>query len=334
MNKRGHTRTSSIMFNLWLGGAVYPFTAVREAAVKEYCRLRKAVARSVPIGWDPRASRETLTPRSRAAVLRGLNSGPDVITTLPPETLLQAAGTMLFAVEMPLESVFELFPAFGVPKSLIEEEKRDRALSSDLVLGLRTLAGLVADPAESAAAGETALAQADEETFLNIRDYTRVAPFVHRMLPALLSLVSAPTDTAGTTSAEAFLKVAQMMGTPEYRLLLFVLMVRRAQLKGDHGRGLGEFVRSVIVPVERLVGFIASDQGAQALLRRYAAGLDLGPGGSFATLLPILVDKHADPAVRPLARKIVRVLWRHGLSDLLQLRKTPRRRAVAGLLRD
>ncbi len=334
MKKRGHTRTSSIISNLWLGGATYPFTVVREAVMTEYRRMRKAVARPVPTGWDPRARREKLAPRSRDAVLRALGSGQDVIATLPPEPFLQAAGSMLFAVDLPLEAALELFPVFGVSKSLIEEGRQDGVLAADLDLGLSTLAGFVADPEESAVAGETALAQADEETFLNIRDYTRVAPFVYRILPAAMSLLLTPIDTVGTASADAFPKAAWMMRAPEFRLLHFAFMARRAQFKGDHGRGLGVLARSVIVPIERLVGFIASDQDAQALLRQCAAGLDFDTGGSFAALLPILVDGHADPGVRLLVRKIVRVLWRHGLSDLVQLRKARTQRAVGGLLRD
>jgi len=228
---------------------------------------------------------------------------------------------MLFGVELDQDSIFALFPLYGVPKTLIEEWKRQDPASSDLELGMRTFAGLAADPEDCEMSAEATLEETDEETFTNIRDFVRVAPWMYGMVPVVVSMMYSQTDNVGTTLRDGLTKVSRMLHDPSFRLLHFVLMVRRAQLKGDHGRGARAFARSVVRPLQQLMMFVASDKETQALLQEVVSYLGIEQQTPLVAALPMLAAKATDPVLRALARKLIRITRRHGLSDLLKLRK-------------
>ncbi len=321
MRKHGFTRTTAIMLHLWLGGAEYPFSSVRSAAVKEFRRLRKAVARPVPAGWDPRVEGEELSPRSYVAILKGLGSEETVFPTLSPEAILLLAGSMFFGVEPGQDTMFMLLSQYGVPKLLIEELKQQDTAVDDLELGKRTFAGLAADPEGCEISAEASLAEADKETFINIRDFARVAPWMYGMVPILVSIMYPQADNAGTPLGDGLAKANLMLQDPSFRLLPFVFMVRRAQLKGDHGRGAGVFSRAFLRPFRELVLFISSNEESQAMLREAITRLGIEPEALLSGELSVPPIERADPGLRTIARKFIRITWRHGLSDLLKLRK-------------
>lgn len=94
-----------------------------------------------------------------------------------PDLLFQVAGAALFGMEIDRDAILALFPNFGVPEPWVEEWKHNAFLFTDVDLGHRTFAGLVADPEETDAAAEGALHDVDEETFINVRDFVREAPY-------------------------------------------------------------------------------------------------------------------------------------------------------------
>lgn len=321
MKKRGFSRTHAIIFNLWLDGAVYEFPAVRTATVREFRRLRKVVSRRVPAAWDPRVEGKELAPRSRAAVLKGLGNEQSVFPVLSSETLLQFAGAMLFGAQMHQDTMLAMFRAYGMPETLIDELGRDDPVLVDLDLGLRTLAGLAADPDDSEIAAETALEDSDEETFANIRDYAREASLMYGMVPALVTVFFSPTHAENAVLRDICVNATEMLRDPSYRLLHFVLMVRRAQLKGDHGRGVGAFARLVLRPLRRLTVFVASDMETQSLLQRAAKRIGTEQEVPLSVVLSVLFARPIDPALRSIGWRLILTTWRHGLADLWKLRK-------------
>ncbi len=321
MKKRGFKRTNAIIFDLWLGGAACEFSDVRTAALGEFRRLRKAVSRRVPTTWDPRVEGEEMAPRSRAAVHRGLGSEQTAFPVFPSEAFLQLAGAMLFGVQTRTDVMLSLFPGYGVPEALIDELRSDELMLADLGLGLRALAGLAADPEESEFAAETALETADEETFTNIRDYAREASWMYGVVPVLMTMMYSQTRAESATLRHAFANATKVLGDPAFRLLHFVIMLRRAQLKGDHGRGIGTFARLLLRPFHRLMVFVSSDMETRTLLLKASKHIGIEQGAPLAIGLFAPPPRQVDPVLRAITWKLIRTTWRYGLSDLWKLRK-------------
>lgn len=324
LRKRGVRRTSAILFNLWLDGAGYQFSAVRAAARSEFRRSRKAISQRIPTAWDPRVEGAGLAPRSRAAVLRGLGSEQSAFPALPPDVVLQLASTMLFGAQMDRDEMFEIFPAYGFPKALIDELQRDDGVLSDLDLGGGVLAGLTADPEESDLTAEAALEDADEETFTNIRHFIREAPWMYSLLPALVAIFYPQAEAESAVLRDVYVNLTKMLHDPACRLLHFVFMLRRAQLKGDHGRGAGAFARLVLSPLRRLIVFVASDLETQALVQQVAKAVGIEQETPLPVVLSMFLAKRDDPALRSITRKLIRITWQHGLSGLWKLLKPPK----------
>jgi hypothetical protein len=324
IRKRGVTRANAIMFNLWLVGAEYPFSDVRRAAVKEYRRVRKTVARPLPADWDPRVQGKVLPPRSRRAALKGLGAGQSVspeVEQLPWEILQRIAGSMMFGEAMTPDTMRALVQGLGLPDEMITAWTQNELLAADFDLDRGTLTGLAADPDESEVAAEAALAEADEETFRNVRDYVRVAPWFSAVMPAAMSLVSVSAATLGPTLGNVLAKGAPLLRDPAHRLVLFAIMVRRAQLKGDQARGIGQFARFVLMSLRRLMCFMISNHDMQAMFRQAVAELAIDTNAPLPAAFSSLAVRGDDPVMRGWARKMVRAAWRHGLSDLWKLRK-------------
>lgn len=119
-----------------------------------------------------------------------------------------------------------------------------------------------------------------------------------------------------------------MLRNPHYRLLHFVIMVRRAQMKGDRGRGAAAFARAVLVPVRNLVAFIVSDEKTQALLQELSTYFGISQQTPLSAVVVAVATKGPDTTVRAIVWKLIRATWRHGLLDLWRLRKPLRRPMV------
>ncbi len=324
---RGFQRTSAIILDLWFKGATYPWPVVRQAAVREFHRLWRAIARSLPSGWDPRDGKE-LDSRSRAALLRDLGEEPPSLHGVPLDTVLEFVGAMRFGLTIRQNSVFELFSAFGLPGALIENPPHGGA-AADLDLNIRAFEGLAGDPDEIETAAETMLRTANEETFTNIREFAGVAPWMYSLLPIVASIVFPEGSSDNESLRGALTNASRMLRNPHYRLLHFVIMVRRAQIKGNRGRGAAALARAVLVPLRQFVVFIVSDAETRALLDELRAHLGISPQMSLSMVVPAMVAKGSDTTARAIVWKLIRTTWRHGLSDLWRLRKPLRPRAIA-----
>lgn len=144
------------------------------------------------------------------------------------------------------------------------------------------------------------------------------------MLPALITVFYPHTDAEGVTLRDAYADAAKMLCDPSYRLLHFVIMLRRAQFKGDHGRGIGALTRLILRPLRRLMVFVASDMETQELLRETAKHIGIQQEAPPSVLLSVLCTRRIDPVLRPIAVKLIRITWRHGLSDLWKILKPPK----------
>jgi len=236
-----------------------------------------------------------------------------------PDVVVQAASALLFGTEVPLGTMWALLRGFGVPEVLLEEGRGSDLSLAELGLGIQTLTGLAADPENSDNAAEIALGAADEETFANIRDFMQLAPWLYCLVPAILSLMASQPKSASIMPNTTFAAVARALRQSDYRLLHFVQMVRRAQIKGDHGRGAGAFARVVLRPARRLFLFISHDAETQALLSEGIVHLGNERLLSLDAIFDIIRAKQNDPVLRKIARQLIRTTWRYGLSDLRKL---------------
>ena len=150
---------------------------------------------------------------------------------------------------------------------------------------------------------------ADAVTFTNVRDWLRAYVWALTAVPPVLkSLIDLPPGMV-VVCRQASLPLE----SPTGRLLAFVVLLRRAYIKGDQGAGMGAVVRYILPPFRRLLGVLRNDREIQRL------ACDVIAAQGFNGIQR--ADMHAPVALTRQTRYLRRALWRHGLADLFRLER-------------
>ncbi len=255
LKQRGVTRRSAQIVTLWLGGADFPHERLRDALVSEYARLRKKAQRSIPIGWDTATNPVPRTPRKRQAVERvlGPKSPYGALDSAAMDALvaLMAGGLSGEPQRLdPTQATKVMLAPLGLGDMTMTDDFVRFTANDDIRIE-DAMAGLIANPEEMEQperAAEEMIAHASEELLRNVRDYVRVWPWMVAAMATIVALLI-PEITADT------FRIATNGPGPlddtERRLALFGLFLRRAVLKGDEGRGMGEAARVVVPELRR-----------------------------------------------------------------------------------
>ncbi len=302
LKQRGVMRRNAQMLALWFGTADFPYETVRLALLGEYRLARKAAQRSLPVTWDPRAQVEPASQHQRNALIRALGFGE--VIPVDGENGFTLDAILPYLATMMTDQTFMADPTVltDLMMSMIgfrDPSLRDRMVAMEereIGLDTRVLTGLLADPGEVERSAEDAIAAASEEALINARDYLRVYLWWQRVLfPALLSVMPPMFGI----DFGVFMQRLILPNDYKTHFTLFLHFVRRAQERGDAGRGMGIAARSGTPALRRLYVYLARNESARHLFRELAHATD-----------------RDDPAVRRQGRELARLLLPHGLSAL------------------
>ena len=321
MKGRGAKRMTEIRVGLWMRGVDLPFDAVRAAIRSEFQRSKKPALRSVASTWDPRET-PNLTLGRQAALRREMGEPSPLLLPAGYSLPIDGAPDLYAALRFGMDNkgsigtfVADLICSVGLAGWMTPDFAEFIHAHQGMILGTMGVAD------EIAASAESSIQEARPETFVHVRDWVRVFPWMLQNVLALPSALPSGHAEAMKKLAGPFVQVAMLAQSGPWRTVIFVMCLHYAQQCDDKGLRFGQWARLVAPPLQTIIAQCRYNPKIQDLVG------DQNPIAALALLPRPRGQLNKDE--RTIRHRLQKLLWPHGLADLTRFLAAPENRGLS-----